>query len=72
MQLLPWDVTADVAQRQVSRYRQMTATEKLVCADALWDLAWDATQLGVRMRNPEFNESEVAHATRLAFDNASD
>ena len=72
MQLLPLDVTADVAQRQLRRYREMTATEKLECADALWDLAWDATRVGIKMRNPEFDDSEVVRATRLAFDNASD
>lgn len=72
MQLLPWDVAADVAQRQVDRYRQMTATEKLTGADALWDLAWEATRAGVRMRHPEFSDSEVTHAARQAFEHASD
>jgi hypothetical protein len=72
MQLLPWDVTADVAQRQVSRYRQMTATEKLACADALWDVAWEATRAGVRMRNPDLSDAEVTRAARLVFDDASD
>ena len=72
MQLLPWDVSPEVGQRQVRRYRQMTASEKLVCADALWDLAWDATQLGVRMRNPEFSAAEVSRVARRALTDASD
>lgn len=72
MDLLPWDVATDVVQRQVSRYRQMTATEKLACADALWTLAWEATRLGVRMRNPKFDDFEVTRAARLVFDDASD
>lgn len=72
MPLLPWDVAPDVAERQLRRYRQMTAAEKLECADALWDLAWEATRAGVRMRNPGFDESEVTRAARLVFADASD
>lgn len=71
MQPLPPDVSLDVAERQLARYRQMTATEKLECADALWELAWDATQAGVRMRHPELTATEVTRAARLAFDRAS-
>jgi hypothetical protein len=72
MKVLPPDVSPDVAERQLARYRQMTATEKLACADALWDLAWDATRAGVRMRHPGLSATEVTRATRLAFDRASD
>ena len=70
MQFLPWDVTTEVARRQVRRYREMTATEKLACADALWDVAWAATRAGVRMRHPEYNESEVTNAARRQIANA--
>ena len=72
MNVLPPDVSPDIADRQVARYRQMTATEKLACADALWDLAWDATQAGVRMRHPGLNATEVTRAARLTFECASD
>jgi hypothetical protein len=72
MKLLSPHVSSDVAERQLTRYRQMTATEKLECADALWDLAWDATQAGVRMRHPGLTATEVTRAARLAFDRASD
>lgn len=72
MHLLLPDVTPEVAQRQLDRYRQMTAAEKLACADSLWDLAWDATLVGVRMRNPGFDDYEVTRAARLLFDHASD
>lgn len=72
MHLLPREVSADVAHRQASRYREMTAAEKLACADALWDLAWDATRTGIRMRNPGFDEAEVTRAARIVFDDASD
>lgn len=72
MHLLPWDVTADVAQRQIFRYRQMTPTEKLACADALWDLAWSATLAGVKMRNPGLSDAEAARAAHRVLDDASD
>lgn len=72
MRLSPEDVAPDIAELQVRRYRHMTAAEKLACADALWELAWDATKAGVRMRRPDFDEAAVTHAARKAFGRASD
>jgi hypothetical protein len=50
----------------------MSAAEKLACADALWDLAWEATRAGVRMRHPELDEAAVTGAARAIFRSASD
>jgi len=66
------DVSPEVAELQVRRYRAMSPTEKLALADALWDLAWDATKAGVRMRHPDYDEMAVTKAARLIFRNAAD
>lgn len=66
------DVSPEVADLQVRRYRAMSPTEKLALADALWDLAWDATKAGVRMRHPEFDEVAVTRAARAIFRSAPD
>jgi hypothetical protein len=68
----PDDVSTEVAELQARRYRAMSPADKLACADALWDLAWDATRAGVRMRHPEFDESAVASAARVIFRSAPD
>lgn len=68
----PEGVSPDVAELQVRRYRAMTAAEKLRCADALWELAWDATKAGVRMRRPDFDEVAVTRAARVVFGRAAD
>ena len=72
MSFTPADVSPEVAELQVRRYRAMSPSEKLACADALWDLAWDATKVGVRMRHPEYTESAVVSAARKIFRNAAD
>jgi hypothetical protein len=65
-------VSPDVAELQARRYRSMSAAEKLRCADALWELAWDATKAGVRMRRPADDEAAVTRVARLIFDRAAD
>ncbi|MFN8580863.1 MAG: hypothetical protein U0163_07810 [Gemmatimonadaceae bacterium] len=72
MPLDPLDVAPDVAQLQLRRYRAMTPAEKLACADALWDLAWDAVRAGVRMRHPEFDDAAVTKASKAILGSARD
>ena len=72
MRYSPSDVLPEVAELQVRRYRAMSPAEKLACADALWDLAWDATLAGIRMRHPEYDESAVTRAARAIFRSAAD
>lgn len=50
----------------------MTAAEKLACADALWELAWDATVAGVRMRHPDADEESIARDARAILRRATD
>lgn len=66
------DVSSEVAERQARRYRQMTPAEKLACADALWDLAWDAVTTGVRLRHPEVDDTTVTQMARELFRRAAD
>lgn len=66
------DVATDVALIQAQRYREMTPGEKLALADALWDLAREATIAGVRMRNPDFDDARVEEAARLMLRRAAD
>ena len=66
------DVSPEVAMRQAQRYRQMTPSEKLACADAIWDLAWDAVSTGVRLRHPELNDVAVTRMARELFRRAAD
>lgn len=68
----PLPVSPVVSELQVRRYRAMSAAEKLARADALWDLAWEATKAGVRMRNPEYDEAAVTNAARVIFRSAAD
>lgn len=68
----PDGVSPDVAQRQIERYRLMTPEEKLACADGLWELAWDATKAGIRMRHPDANEDTVVREARALLNRASD
>lgn len=68
----PAGVAPDVAERQVGRYRSMTPAEKLACADALWDLAWDATLAGIRMRRPDSDENSVVQDARAILRRAPD
>ena len=72
MQYLPHDARPEVAELQVRRYRQMDASDKLACADALWDLAWEATLAGVRMRRPDCDEAAAIRAARAVLDRAAD
>jgi hypothetical protein len=66
------DVSPEVADMQARRYRAMSPEEKLARADALWDLAWEATRVGVRMRHPDYDESAVTRAARVIFRRAAD
>lgn len=72
MTQVPSQVSPVVSELQARRYRAMSAAEKLACADALWDLAWDAMKVGVRMRHPEYDESTVTSAARAIFRSATD
>ncbi len=65
-------VSPEVAQRQAERYRAMTPDQKLACADAVWDLAWEAVTAGVRLRQPELDEAGVTRVARELFRRASD
>lgn len=66
------DVMPDVAARQVERYRQMTPSEKLALADALWDLAFAAASAGVRQRHPALDDAAVTAMVRQQFRDATD
>lgn len=72
MNFPPSGVSPDVAERQLARYRSMTVAEKLACADALWDLAWDATLVGIRMRRPDSDENSVVQDARAIMRRAAD
>lgn len=65
-------VSFEVAERQAARYRAMTPDQKLACADAIWDLVWDAVTAGVRLRQPEPDEVGVTRVARELFRRASD
>lgn len=65
-------VSPEVAQRQAERYRAMTPDQKLACADAIWDLAWDAVTTGVRLRQPELDDASVTRVARELFRRAAD
>lgn len=66
------DVTLEVAQKQIERYRVMSPAEKLALADSLWNVVWDATKAGVRMRQPDLNEPEVDRAASIQLRHAHD
>ncbi|MEP7001566.1 MAG: hypothetical protein ABI969_13860 [bacterium] len=66
------DVRDDVARRQIERYRVMSPAEKLALADSLWDLVWDATKAGIRMRQPTLTEPEVERAASSQLRRAHD
>ncbi len=68
----PPDVSDTVAELQAQRYRAMSPSEKLRQADALFDLAWDAVNAGVRMRHPDFDDAAVRRAARAIFRCATD
>jgi hypothetical protein len=64
MNFPPAGVAPEAAQRQLDRYRAMTPGQKLACADALWDLAWDATVAGARMRRPDADPASIIRDAR--------
>lgn len=64
MSLSILDVSPEVAELQVRRYRSMSPAEKLAQADALWRVARDATRAGLRMRHPNLDEPAVDRAAR--------
>jgi len=66
------DVADAVADHQARRYHAMSPAEKLAQADALFDLAWDATKAGVRMRQPDLDDAGVDRAIRALFARAAD
>lgn len=68
----PSSVMPAVAARQTQRYREMSPDEKLALADSMWELAWDATQAGVRMRYPELDDAAVAVLARAILRDAAD
>jgi hypothetical protein len=72
MPFAPPDVRPEVADLQAQRYRVMSPEAKLECADALWELAWDAVLAGVRMRHPDYDESALRSAARAIFQRAAD
>lgn len=72
MQFAPRGVMPAVVDRQIARYREMTASEKLALADSLWDLAFEAAKVGVRMRDPSMSDSAVASSARRLLRNATD
>lgn len=72
MSFRPPDVSPEVAELQVRRYRVMSPAEKLALADALWRVARDAIRAGVRMRHPELDEPAVDRATREIMRRAAD
>lgn len=68
----PRHVSTIVVEMQTRRYREMSPAEKLALADRLWDLAWDATRAGIRMRRPELSETAVAAQARDLMRRAPD
>jgi hypothetical protein len=50
----------------------MSPEQKLLRADALWDLAWELTRAGIRMRHPQYDEAAVTRAARTIFRSAAD
>jgi hypothetical protein len=72
MNLAIRDVSQTVAALQAARYRAMSPSEKMACADALFALAWDAVRAGVRMRQPTLDAVSVDRAARVLLSRASD
>ncbi len=72
MQFAPRGVTPAVVDRQIKRYREMSPSEKLALADALWDLAFEATKAGVRMRDTALGQSAVEIEALRLLRNAAD
>jgi hypothetical protein len=68
----PAGVSPAVAERQLARFRSMTAAEKLACADALWDLVWSGTLAGIRMRHPDLDENSIVRDARAILYRAAD
>lgn len=54
------------------RYREMSPGSKLALADSLWDLAWDATKAGIRLRQPHLDSASVDLLARQILRNATD
>ena len=72
MPFSPPDVPSALTERQMQRYREMSPSEKLALADGIWDLAWDATKAGVRLRNPALDDAGVEAQARRLLRDASD
>lgn len=61
-----------VAELQAKRFRAMSPSEKLQCADSLYDLAVAAVSAGVRMRSAGLDEAAVATEVKAIFRRAAD
>ena len=70
--LSPADVMPAIASLQAQRYRGMSAGEKLALADGMWELAWEATKAGVRMRHPDLDDAAVAARSKAILRDAAD
>lgn len=66
------DAQKEVARKQIERHRVMSPPEKLALADSLWDVVWDATKAGVRMRQPALTEPEVERTASTQLRDARD
>lgn len=49
----------------------MTPAEKLSCADAIYDLAWDAVKAGERLKHPELDDVTVTQLARARMRRAA-
>jgi hypothetical protein len=56
--------------RQTERFRAMSADEKVRLSQALWVEARAVTAAGVRGRNPEWSEEQVATRVRELMSDA--
>ena len=68
----PADGSIRASQIQLDRFRMMSPAEKLACADSLWELVWDATKAGIRMRHPDADEHAVVREARAILARATD
>jgi len=68
----PADVSPEVAELQVRRYREMSPAEKLALSDGLWDLAFDLAKAGVLMRSPSLDEASAFRRARELLRHAAD
>lgn len=58
------DVSADVAELQARLYRNMSPDRKLRIADDLWALTLSGVMAGIRLREPDLDETVVERKAR--------